>query len=88
MSELRRWTGPALFMIGVLLFGVGIAGMLRVSYIQHPSWTLVILPPVGTLAGCALLLFPLLRRLSSEAGKEDEPPASHGAGPNRRPQSR
>ncbi|HVB34463.1 MAG TPA: hypothetical protein VNJ52_08855 [Patescibacteria group bacterium] len=78
MSE-HRWIGPALLFVGVLLMATGIAEMLRVSYIQHPGWTVVILPPVQVLLGCAFLLFPLLRRLSREAAADDDV-ASPGGG--------
>lgn len=62
----RRWMGPLLLLIAVLLISTGITGILRVSYIQHPSWLLVILPPAEVVLGTILLLVPLLRRLSKE----------------------
>jgi uncharacterized membrane protein HdeD (DUF308 family) len=62
----RRWMGPLLLLIAVLLISTGIMGILRVSYLQHPSWLLVILPPVEVVIGTILLLVPLLRRLSKE----------------------
>lgn len=71
MSE-RRWLGPTLLLLSVFMIGTGIAGMLRVAYIQRPSWLLVILPIVEVLIGCFLLLVPLLRRLSREADEQDE----------------
>jgi hypothetical protein len=71
MSE-RRWVGPALLLAAVALIGIGIAGMLRVSYIQRPSWAMLILPIVVALAGCAMLLIPLLRRLSREDAEQEE----------------
>jgi membrane protein CcdC involved in cytochrome C biogenesis len=62
----RRWTGPLLLLIAVLLISTGITFILRVSYVQHPSWLAVILPPVEVVVGTILLLVPLLRRLSKE----------------------
>jgi uncharacterized membrane protein HdeD (DUF308 family) len=62
----RRWLGPFLLFLAVMLIATGITGILRVSYLQHPSWWLVILPPVEVVGGTILLLVPLLRRLSKE----------------------
>ncbi len=62
----RRWQGPLLLLLAVLLVGTGIIGILSVSYLQHPSWLLVILPPAEVVVGTVLLLVPLLRRLSKE----------------------
>lgn len=69
----QSWKGPALILlIAVLLIATGIIGILRVSYIQHPSWWLVILPPVEVICGTVLLLVPLLRRLMREAAEDEE----------------
>ena len=62
----RRWLGPLLLFLAVLLISTGITGILRVSYLQHPSWWLVILPPAEVVIGTILLLVPLLRRLAKE----------------------
>ena len=62
----RRWLGPLLLFVAVMLIATGITEILRVSYNQHPSWWLVILPPVEVVAGTILLLVPLLRRLMKE----------------------
>lgn len=62
----RRWLGPLLLFVAVMLIATGITTILRVSYIQHPSWLLVILPPVEVVVGTILLLVPLLRRLMKE----------------------
>ena len=62
----RRWLGPLLLFIAVMLIATGITEILRVSFVQHPSWLLVILPPVEVVAGTILLLVPLLRRLMKE----------------------
>lgn len=62
----RRWVGPFLLFLAVMLIATGITSILRVSYIQHPSWLLVILPPVEVVIGTILLLVPLLRRLMNE----------------------
>lgn len=72
MSKSRRWLAPALLLFAIVLIGTGITGMLGVSYMQHPSWTLVILPPVEMVLGCALLIFPLLRRLARESADQEE----------------
>jgi uncharacterized membrane protein len=67
-----RWFGPAfLLLIAVLLIGTGIIGILRVSYIQHPHWIYVILPPIEVILGTVLLLVPLLRRLMHEAAEDE-----------------
>lgn len=71
MSE-RRQLALTLLLVAVVLIGGGIAGMLRVSYIQHPSWTVVILPVVVVLLGCLLLLIPVLGRLSREANEQED----------------
>ncbi len=62
----RRWLGPFLLFLAVMLIATGITGILRVSYLRHPSWWLVILPPAEVVGGTILLLVPLLRRLSNE----------------------
>ncbi len=62
----HRWSGPLLLLVAVLLIGTGIIGILRVSFLHHPTWLLVILPPIEVVAGTVLLLVPLLRRLSKE----------------------
>lgn len=62
----RLWLGPFLLFLAVILIATGITGILRVSYIQHPSWLLVILPPAEVVCGTILLLVPLLRRLMKE----------------------
>lgn len=72
MSKQPRWLAPALILAGVALMGVGIAEMLRVSYVQHPSWTMVIVPPVGVLIGCVMLLYPLLSRLARDSAAQEE----------------
>lgn len=72
MSRRRRWVLPALLLLGVFMMGAGITEMLRVAYIQHPSWAQVILPPVGVLLGCLFLLVPLLRRLARESADQEE----------------
>jgi hypothetical protein len=61
-----RWLGSFLLFLAVLMIATGITGILRVSYIQHPSWLQVILPPAGVVLGTILLLVPLLRRLMKE----------------------
>ncbi|MDE3137125.1 MAG: hypothetical protein KGL59_11160 [Acidobacteriota bacterium] len=61
-----RWLGPLLLFLAVILIATGITGILRVSYIQHPTWLQVILPPAEVVGGTILLLVPLLRRLSKE----------------------
>ena len=86
MSE-RRWVGPTLLLLAVFLMGTGIAGMLRVAYIQRPSWILVILPIGEVLIGCLLLLIPLLRRLSREADEQDEADRRTAEGNRPRPGS-
>jgi hypothetical protein len=67
-----RWTILAAPLAGVALLGAGIAAMLRISYVQHPSWILVILPPVGAVLGSLLLIVPLLRRISREDAAVEE----------------
>jgi uncharacterized membrane protein HdeD (DUF308 family) len=62
----RRWLGSFLLFLAVLLIATGIIGILRVSYLQHPNWWLVILPPAEVVSGTVLLLVPLLRRLAKE----------------------
>jgi uncharacterized membrane-anchored protein len=62
----RRWLGTFLLFLAVLMIAMGITGILRVSYLQHPSWLLVVLPPVEVVGGTILLLVPLLRRLRNE----------------------
>ena len=62
----RRWLGPLLLFAAVLLISAGIIGILLISYSQHPSWLVVIVPPAAVVAGTILLLAPLLRRLSRE----------------------
>jgi hypothetical protein len=62
----RRWLGPFLLFLSVILVSTGILGILRVSYLKHPSWLLVILPPVEVVIGTILLLVPLLGRLAKE----------------------
>jgi glucose dehydrogenase len=67
----RRWTGTALLLFAVVLIGTGIIGIFRVSYIQHPRWIYVILPPIEVIFGTVLLLVPLLRRLMHEADEDE-----------------
>lgn len=62
----RRWLGPFLLFLSVILVSTGILGILRVSFLPHPSWLLVILPPVEVVIGTVLLLVPLLGRLAKE----------------------
>lgn len=67
----RRWLGPAILLAGVVLMGLGVIGILRVSLSATASWLAVILPTVAVIAGTVLLFIPLLRRLSREAAEDD-----------------
>lgn len=69
----RPWQVPALLLlVAVVLIGTGIIGIFRVSYLQHPSWLWVIVPPIEVICGTVLLMVPLLRRLMREAAEDEE----------------